>query len=190
MKHLLLHVCCAPCSPYLIRRLKEDHRLTVFFYNPNIHGRREYDLRLKEIRRLCGDCNVPLVEGRYDPARFFETVGPLADSGEGGRRCSACFRLRLEETFRRARAVGADLVATTLTVSPHKKAALVNPEGLRSAGRYGVAFLEADFKKKDGYHISCEMAKEYNFYRQDYCGCTFSKNERGRRQNPDKAAAG
>ena len=181
MKHLLLHACCAPCSPHVISRLKEEHRLTVFFYNPNIHGRSEYNLRLKEIRRLCEACKVPLIEGRYDPARFFEAVGPLAASGEGGERCSACFRLRLEETFRAGKAIGADLVATTLSVSPHKKTSQVNLEGLRAAERYGAAFLEVDFKKKDGYRISCELAEKHNFYRQNYCGCTFSKNERGQR---------
>ena len=181
MKHLLLHACCAPCSVHVIRTLQQENRLTVFFYNPNIHGRREYDLRLKEMRRLSDTAKVPFIEGRYDPARFFETVGPLASTGEGGERCSVCFRMRLDETFRTAKVLGADLVTTTLSVSPHKKTSQVNLEGLRSAERYGLKFLEADFKKKDGYRISCEMAKKYDFYRQDYCGCIFSKNERGQR---------
>ena len=181
MKHLLLHACCAPCSVHVIRTLQQENRLTVFFYNPNIHGRREYDLRLKEMRRLSDTAKVPFIEGRYDPARFFETVGPLASTGEGGERCSVCFRMRLGETFRTAKVLGADLVATTLSVSPYKKTSQVNIEGLRSAERYGLKFLEADFKKKDGYRISCEMAKKYDFYRQDYCGCIFSKNERGQR---------
>jgi predicted adenine nucleotide alpha hydrolase (AANH) superfamily ATPase len=181
MKRLLLHACCAPCAPHVIRKLKEEYLLTVFFYNPNIHGRREYDLRLKEIRRLCAVCNVPLIEGSYDPARFFDLVGPLADTGEGGERCSVCFRLRLEETCRIARITGAEVVATTLTISSHKNAFQVNSQGLQAAARYRIDFLDTDFKKKDGYLISCEAAKKHGFYRQNYCGCTFSKDERGRR---------
>ena len=106
MKHLLLHACCAPCSPHILRQLKQEYFVTVFFYNPNIHGRDEYELRLKEIRRLCIDNRVPLIEGRYDPARFFSLASPLADTGEGGERCLSCFRLRLGETVRVAKMLG------------------------------------------------------------------------------------
>ncbi|MEA2062886.1 MAG: epoxyqueuosine reductase QueH [Gemmatimonadota bacterium] len=190
MKRLLLHACCAPCSPYVIGKLKEKYLVTVFFYNPNIHGRREYGLRLKEMRRLCTDCRVPLIEGRYDPSSFFSLVGPLAGSGEGSVRCSACFRLRLEETMRTARMLGAEAAASTLTVSPHKKASRVNPEGLGAAGRFGLTFLDEDFKKNNGYHMTCQLSRPYRFYRQDYCGCIFSKQERDRRKTTHKTIAG
>ncbi len=186
MKHLLILTCCAPCSPYVIRKLADEYCLTVFFYNPNIHPQQEYKLRLGEIRRLCKNLDVKLIEGRYDPERFFELVGPLADTGEGGERCSVCFRMRIEEAFRVAKKIGAEVVATTLTVSPHKKAARVNAVGRSVAQGEEIAFLEADFKKKDGYRISCELAKEYDFYRQNYCGCTYSKAESERRPDSHK----
>jgi len=190
MKHLLLHVCCAPCSPYVISELAGEYRLSVFFYNPNIHGKQEYLLRLKEIRRLCRRLDVELIEGSYDTERFFELVGPLADSGEGGERCSACFRMRIEEAFRVAKKIGAELVATTLTVSPHKKAVQVNEAGRSVAEGEEIIWLEADFKKKDGYRLSCELAKEYDFYRQNYCGCTYSKAESERRSDSHKTHRG
>ena len=173
-KHLLLHACCAPCSPYVIRKLSEEYRVTVFFYNPNIHGLSEYELRCAEMRRLCRSLNVPMIEGDYDPERFFQLVGPLASTGEGGARCSVCFRMRLEKTCSLAKKLGMEVVATTLSVSPHKNTKQINLEGVRAAEREGVVFLEADFKKKDGFRLSCELAKPYNFYRQNYCGCVYS----------------
>ena len=179
MKHLLLHACCAPCSPYVIRKLQEEYRVTVFFYNPNINGEDEYRLRLEEIRRLCRQWGVELVEGPYDPDKFYKRVGHLAHTGEGGERCRECFQLRLEETGRTARRIGAEVIATTLTVSPHKKADQVNAAGAAAAEMdEQVVFLEADFKKKDGYRISGELSREFGFYRQNYCGCTFSRLER------------
>lgn len=179
MKHLLLHACCAPCSPYVIRKLQEEYQVTVFFYNPNIHGEAEYRLRLEEIQRLCRQWGVELVEGPYEPERFFKRVGRLATSGEGGERCLECFQLRLEVTSRTAEQIGADLIATTLSVSPHKKAAQVNAAGAAATeNSERVVFLEADFKKKEGYRISGELSKEFGFYRQNYCGCTFSRMER------------
>ena len=188
MKHVLLHACCAPCSPYVLSKLSEEYRLTVFFYNPNIQGPDEYDLRLAEMRRLCEALEVPIIEGPYDPERWQERVGPLRDSGEGGARCEECFQLRLEETFRIADRIGADLVATTLSVSPHKSATQINHAGRRAeADGEGVLFLEADFKKQDGYRKTCELAKEYEFYRQDFCGCSFSREEREGRKNAHRA---
>jgi len=190
MQHLLLHACCAPCSPYVMRKLAQDYELTVFFYNPNIHGPDEYELRLEEMRRLCESLGLELIEGIYDPERFFDLAGPFAASGEGGKRCSVCFRLRLEESCRQAKKIGAEVVATTLTVSPHKNADQVNREGRRAADAAGLQFLEADFKKKDGYRISCEHSRQYGFYRQNYCGCTYSKAESEQRENTHKAHRG
>ena len=191
MKHLLLHSCCAPCSPYVIRKLAEEYRVTVFFYNPNIHGPAEYELRLNEIRRLCAALGVELLEGGYDPERYFTRVGPLAFSGEGGERCSECFRLRLDEACRIAGRIGAGVVATTLSVSPHKKTGQINTQGRSAVKEYeDLTFLEADFKKKDGYRISGELSAEYGFYRQNYCGCIYSKAESERRNNAHPAPPG
>jgi predicted adenine nucleotide alpha hydrolase (AANH) superfamily ATPase len=172
----------------VLKQLGEQYRLTVFFYNPNIHGPDEYELRLAEIKRLCEELSIPLIEGPYDPERWLERVGPLRETGEGGALCEECFQLRLEETFRIADRIGADLVATTLSVSPHKSAAQINRAGRRaSADGEGVLFLDADFKKQDGYRKTCELAREYNFYRQDFCGCSFSRAEREGRKGADRA---
>ena len=188
MKNLLLHACCAPCSPHVIGSLSDSYRVTVFFYNPNIHGPTEYKLRLEEMQRLCDDLGIRLIEGPYDPERFYERVGPLEHTGEGGERCEECFRLRLEETFRIADRIGADLVATTLSVSPHKSAKQINRAGqMASADGEGVLFLDADFKKQDGYRKTCELAKNYDFYRQDFCGCSFSRAEREKQKNASRA---
>jgi epoxyqueuosine reductase len=184
VKQLLLHTCCAPCSPYVLESLSREYLVTVFFYNPNIHGPEEYNLRLEEIKRLCDDLGIRLIEGPYDPERFYDRVGPLEHTGEGGERCEQCFQLRLEETFRIADRIGVDLVATTLSVSPHKNSRQINRAGnLAAADGEGVLFLEADFKKKNGYRKSCELARKYDFYRQDFCGCSFSKKEREGRKD-------
>ena len=188
MQKLLLHSCCAPCSPHVIRTLAAEYDLSVLFYNPNIHGAEEYNLRLAEVRRLCADLRVPLLEGRYDPKEWFDQIGPYASSGEGGERCSVCFRMRLEEACRTARRIGAELVATTLTASPHKQASRVNPQGITAAEAEGLTFLERDFKKQDGWRITCELSKQYDFYRQDYCGCTYSKAESEKRKNSVRSA--
>lgn len=187
VKHLLLHACCAPCSPYVFESLSREYKVTVFFYNPNIQGPEEYKLRLEEIQRLCEALQLRLIEGPYDPERFFERVGPLEHTGEGGQRCGQCFQLRLEETFRIADRIGADLVGTTLSVSPHKNAGQINRAGqLAAADGEGVVFLEADFKKQDGYRKTCEMARVYDFYRQDFCGCSFSRKERRAREDAQR----
>jgi epoxyqueuosine reductase len=190
MEKLLLHACCAPCSPYVLEKLSGEYELSVLFYNPNIQAPEEYQLRLAEMRRLCASLGVRLIEGRYDPERYIERVGPLAVSGEGGERCSACFSLRLEEACRVAKETGASLVATTLTVSPHKNTSQVNRAGLEAARNAGIAFFDADFKKNDGWRISCRKAREYGFYRQDYCGCHFSKAESELRKNSHQTHRG
>jgi predicted adenine nucleotide alpha hydrolase (AANH) superfamily ATPase len=153
--------------------------VTVFFYNPNIHGEAEYNLRLDEIRRLSREWGVELIEGEYDTDKYFRRVGRLAHTGEGGERCRQCFQLRLEESLHTAERIGAEVIATTLTVSPHKKAEQVNAAGKAATeDSERVIFLEADFKKKDGFRISSELSKEFDFYRQDYCGCIYSRLER------------
>jgi predicted adenine nucleotide alpha hydrolase (AANH) superfamily ATPase len=171
---LLLHGCCAPCITAPLIRLISDYRVTVFFYNPNIHPDAEYRKRLEEVERLSKEWDFPLIEGRYDPETWEERTVGLENEPEGGARCLVCFRMRMEETCRAARELGMDTWTTTLTVSPHKPAAVIHRIGRALGEEAGVPFLEADFKKKDGFKISCELSRRENLYRQNYCGCRYS----------------
>jgi len=173
-KKLLLHVCCAPCAPHVIELLQQEFALTAFFYNPNIHPREEYARRLAEVERYCRERAIALVTGEYDSERWFSAVKGLEDQKEGGERCAICYRLRLEETALTARAHEIGYFATTLTVSPYKKAPVINLIGREAARQYATIFYEADFKKHDGFKKSCELSRHYNFYRQTYCGCIYS----------------
>lgn len=179
---LFLHACCAPCSSYVLEYLSEYFQITVFFYNPNIGPRAEYEKRAGELRRLMD--RLPMANrarlelGAYEPERFLAAVRGLEREPEGGRRCEACFRLRLEEAAVLAARGGYDYFCTTLTISPLKNAALLNQIGLELGDRYGVAYLPSDFKKREGYKRSIRLSQEYGLYRQDYCGCVFSKAER------------
>lgn len=202
-RRLFLHSCCAPCSSYVLEYLRSFFRITVFYYNPNITEAEEYWKRAAEQKRLIAAMNeqagkgqsgdgiseeemkndgrqaypIDVVEGDYCRELFFERVKGLEQCREGGERCFVCYELRLEETARRAKAAGADYFTTTLTISPLKNAAKINEIGEKLSRRYGVAFLPSDFKKKDGYKRSIELSKEYDLYRQDYCGCVFSRRE-------------
>lgn len=180
--NLLLHVCCAPCSTHVIQLLKHDFEVTTYFYNPNIHPQEEYERRLKEMRVLVEKTGVKLIQGEYDLERWFKATKGYEEEREGGKRCEICYRLRLEQTARFAIENGYDHFTTTLSISPHKKAAPINSIGEDLAQKYGLNFYSADFKKKDGYKISCQLSKEYGLYRQDYCGCTYSRAEREERQ--------
>ena len=184
-KKLFLHSCCAPCSSYVLEYLSPHFRITVFYYNPNITASPEYFKRVEEQKRLIALLNtkeghypIEVVEGDYRPEVFLEMSKGLEDCPEGGERCFGCYRLRLEETAREAAARGADYFATTLTISPLKNAQKLNEIGGELAHRYGVEWLPSDFKKKEGYKRSIELSAEYELYRQDYCGCAFSKAER------------
>ena len=181
---VLLHSCCGPCSTAVIERLLEDYNITVFFYNPNITEQEEYELRLDAQRTVIDKFNggrrfiidrIGLIEGEYRPERFLCSVRGLEDEPEGGSRCTACFRMRLEETARRAKCGGYDFFATTLTVSPHKNYPLISHIGRETADSYGIGFLDMDFKKKAGFQRSIELSKEFGLYRQNYCGCRFSR---------------
>ena len=175
---LLLHSCCGPCSSAVIERLAPYFDLTVFYFNPNIHPFTEYQKRLETQAALVKAMGgAVLIAGDYEPQRFFEAVKGLEEEPEGGERCTVCFRLRLEETARRAAEGGFDYFCTTLSVSPHKDADRLNAICRELAGQYGVAALPADFKKKDGYKRSLELSKAYGLYRQNDCGCVFSKRE-------------
>ena len=174
MKKLLLHICCGPCATHVISTLKKDYLVTGYFYNPNIHPAEEYALRLGAVKEVACRLDVPVIEGVYDRDLFFDNVQGLEKEPENGSRCLVCYRLRLSRTCKFAAENGYDTVASTLTVGPMKKASLINPIGSDEAEKAGVTFLEADWKKNDGFRHSCEMSKEYGIYRQHYCGCTFS----------------
>lgn len=176
---LLLQSCCGPCSSYVLEALTPYFRVTVLYYNPNIQPREEYDLRLENQRKIIAALPTPskvdILECDYDGEKYDEAVKGLEAEPEGGARCTICFRLRLEETAKRASELGYDFFCTTLTVSPHKDAERLNQIGKALGERYGVSFLPSDFKKREGYKRSIQLSKEYDLYRQDYCGCLFSK---------------
>ena len=176
---LLLQSCCGPCSSYVLEALTPYFRVTVLYYNPNIQPREEYDRRLETQRKIIAALPtatpVEILECEYDGEAYDAAVRGLEDEPEGGARCSVCFALRLEETARRASELGYDWFCTTLTVSPHKDAGRLNAIGTAMGERYGVPFLPSDFKKREGYKRSILLSKEYDLYRQDYCGCLFSK---------------
>lgn len=190
-KRLFLHSCCAPCSSYVLEYLRKFFAITVFYYNPNITEQEEYVKRVAEQKRLIGEFNrqledgtiagaypIEVIEGDYQRELFFDSVKGLENCKEGGERCFVCYEMRLRETAKRAKELEADYFTTTLTISPLKNAAKLNEIGERLAQEYGVPFLPSDFKKKNGYKRSIELSKEYNLYRQDYCGCIYSKLER------------
>ncbi len=189
-KRLFLHSCCAPCSSYVLEYLSPFFRITVFYYNPNITASPEYFKRVEEQKRLIellnkkeGHFPIEIVEGDYRPEIFLDMAAGLEECPEGGERCFACYRLRLEETAKRAVEIGADYFATTLTISPLKNATKLNELGEELAATYGVEWLPSDFKKKEGYKRSIELSAEYDLYRQDYCGCAFSKAQREQEKN-------
>ena len=173
---LLLHSCCAPCSSSCIERLKDVLDVTVYFYNPNMDSYEEYSHRAKEQERLCKSFGVDCVIEQYNSEEFYQNVKGLENEIEGGSRCEKCFNLRLAKTAEYAKKHGFDYFTTTLTVSPLKNAELLNRIGSGVGDSVGVKFLPSDFKKKNGYLRSIELSREYELYRQNYCGCEFSKN--------------
>ncbi|MBN2200364.1 epoxyqueuosine reductase QueH [bacterium] len=176
-RRLLLHACCAPCGTHPFTVVREEFDVTVYFDNPNIFPESEYRARLEEIRMLGRRWGFPVESAEYDAAAWRDAVRGLEDEPEGGKRCAVCFRFRLERTARRASVLGMDAFTTTLTVSPHKNAALINRIGSETGFSAGVAFFTADFKKQDGFRKSCELSRAAGLYRQSYCGCEFSLRE-------------
>ncbi len=178
---LLLHSCCAPCSSYVIEYLSQYFSITVFYYNPNISPEEEYRFRSSEQKRLIAEMPVKYpvtyIDEEYDSRQFFDAVKGLENEPEGGRRCEKCFELRLGRTIQLAKEMGFDYAATTLSISPLKNAQLLNEIGKRLSEKQGVNWLGSDFKKKGGYKRSTELSKEYGLYRQNYCGCVFSKRD-------------
>ncbi len=173
---LLLHVCCAPCSSYVLEYLGEHFEITAYYYNPNISPESEYILRLDELKRLVRETEsgAAVVAGEYEPERFFELAKGREAEPEGGERCALCYRLRLGKSGEYAAANGFDYFTTTLSISPYKNAEKLNTIGGEIAEALGIKYLYSDFKKKNGYKRSIELSREYRLYRQDYCGCVFS----------------
>lgn len=171
---LALHSCCAPCSSYVLEYLSKYFEITLFYYNPNIYPKEEYEHRLQEQLRLCGQLNIKTYPCDYDPEHYFDYVKGLEREPEGGARCTKCFELRLDYAAALAKKLNIELLATTLTISPHKNAPLINTIGEAIAQKHGIQWLPGDFKKKNGYLRSIQLSKEYGLYRQNYCGCKFS----------------
>lgn len=178
-KKLLLHGCCAPCSSYVLKYLSNYFEISLLYYNPNISPATEYEKRVNEVGRLIKEMPtrypVRLIEGRYEPSEFYEAVKGLEHEPEGGKRCFVCYEMRLREAAVYAAKGGYDYFTTTLSISPLKNAAKINEIGELVGLEYGVRHLPSDFKKKEGYKQSVELSKEYNLYRQNFCGCVFSK---------------
>ncbi|WP_124100914.1 epoxyqueuosine reductase QueH [Ruminococcus sp. Marseille-P6503] len=179
---LLLHSCCAPCSSYTLEYLSKYFKITVYYYNPNISPEEEYHKRVREQKRFISmidpENEISFIEGEYRPEAFYQAVKGLENVPEGGERCFKCYCLRLESAAALAAEKGFDYFTTTLSISPYKNAAKLNETAAELSGIYNVKNLPSDFKKKNGYKRSIELSAQYGLYRQDYCGCVFSKKER------------
>lgn len=178
---LLLHSCCAPCSSYTLEYLSQYFRITVLYYNPNISPKEEFNKRFAEQKRLIENLpvkhKISLIEGSYDYNAFLRAVKGYEDVPEGGERCFRCYAMRLEESARLAKENEFDYFCTTLSISPLKNSQKINQIGYAIAEKYGVKWLPSDFKKKEGYKRSIELSRQYNLYRQNFCGCVFSKKQ-------------
>jgi predicted adenine nucleotide alpha hydrolase (AANH) superfamily ATPase len=182
-KKILVHVCCASCSSYVLPYLSDRFEVTAYFFNPNIQPEDEYRLRLAEMQRLCLHFDIPFMEGRYEPESWWKRIEPYRNLPERSERCWQCYRQRLEETAKTAARIGVSLFTSTLSVSPHKVQKRIAELGAEAARRHGLEFLGEDFKKKDGFKISVERSRELGLTRQDYCGCTISLEESKRRRS-------
>ncbi len=174
---LLLHACCAPCSSYVLEYLTNYFDITVFFYNPNISPESEYLHRVNEIKRLISEMcpSVKFIEGRYEPKKFYEMAKGLENEPERGARCVKCYRMRIEESAVIAKQNNFDYFTTTLSISPQKDSHVLNSIGKEISEIYNVPYLYSDFKKKGGYKRSIELSAEFHLYRQNFCGCIYSK---------------
>lgn len=184
---LLLHSCCAPCSSYCIEYLSQFFKITVYYYNPNISEKEEYEKRVKEQIRLIQSMpvknKVDFLEGIYEPKEFFETARGYENCPEGGERCFRCYELRLKSTAKKCEELGFDYFTTTLSISPLKNAQKLNEIGEKLAEEMSLKYLVSDFKKREGYKRSIELSKEYDLYRQNFCGCAYSRAEALRKEN-------
>lgn len=190
-KSLLIHSCCAPCSSYVLEYLSKYFLITIFYYNPNVYPEEEYDLRIAEQKEIIKglkereslnqvdglDADITLIEGKYKPKDFYDNIRGHEQDLEGGERCLICYEMRLRETAKMAKDEDYDYFTTTLSISPHKNAKALNEIGNKVGDEYGTKHLPSDFKKNNGYKRSVELSKEFGLYRQDYCGCIYSKRE-------------
>ena len=180
---LLLHSCCAPCSSYTLEYLSNFFDITVYYFNPNISPKQEFDKRFEEQKRLISQMpfknRVTLIEGDYNYDDFLKIAKGLENVPEGGERCFGCYKMRLENTARLAKEQGFDYFCTTLSISPLKNSQKINELGFEIEEKYGVKWLPSDFKKREGYKRSIQLSREYSLYRQNFCGCVFSKNQQG-----------
>ena len=177
-KTLLLHACCAPCFSYVYELLKNDHLIVPYYFNPNISPGDEYSKRLDELESFTRKKGLSLIIGQYDTESWKESVRDYRFRGEGSERCRECFRLRLDSTFRTAVEAGAAMAGTVMSISPHKDSAVLNSIGSELRDKYGMEYLESDFKRNGGFEKSVVLSRRYGFYRQNYCGCLYSRNER------------
>jgi len=175
---ILVHICCAPDALYVIGLLKENYDVSGYFYNPNIHPQKEYQLRLEETKKVARILNFNLFEEVYDQSRWMKITKKFKDEPEKGRRCDICYAMRLERTAQKTSELGFDIFTTVMSLSPWKKADVFNQIGKMFAHRYRINFLEANFKKKDGFYKSIKLSIEHNLYRQNYCGCVYSQQEK------------
>lgn len=189
---LLLHSCCAPCSSYVLEYLSDYFFITVFYYNPNIYPDEEYWKRVREQQEFIGKFPakhpISFMEGKFEKDRFYELARGLEHVPEGGERCHKCYELRIREAATLAKELEMDYFTTTLSISPLKNAAKLNEIGKKLEKEYGISYLYSDFKKKNGYQRSVELSRAYDMYRQDYCGCVYSKQERENRSDIARAA--
>ena len=176
---LLLHACCGPCSSYVIEYLNKYFDITLYYYNPNIHPKEEYTRRYNELKKFIGvfkiDNKVNLIEEHYNPDEYYKSIKGLEELGEKSKRCYKCYELRMEMASKYAKDNNFDYFTTTLSISPYKISSWINEIGKILQDKYDIKYLYADFKKNNGYKRSLELSKKYNMYRQDYCGCIYSK---------------
>ena len=177
---ILLHACCAPCSTHVIKLLSNYFDITIFYSNDNIYPKSEYDKRLDEIIRFTSEISdsIKVIYDDYNDKDYYEAVNGHEKAGERSIRCYKCYNLRMEKTAKKAKELGYDYFSTTLSISPQKNSDWINEIGYNLENKYGVKYLYSNFKKEEGYKESIEMSKEYNLYRQDYCGCEYSLHER------------
>jgi len=190
MSKILLHSCCAPCSAYVIQELQKEYKVTLFYFNPNIFPKEEYQKRLAEAKEYCQKIKVDFIEGRFSESNseteldsesyktehglWLEKIKGYENEPEKGKRCEICYKHRLEKTALEAKELGYDVFCSTLSISPHKDAQMINKIGLELSKEYGIEYLESDWKKHDGFKKSCDISREEGFYRQEYCGCEFT----------------
>ncbi|HRY63511.1 MAG TPA: epoxyqueuosine reductase QueH [Patescibacteria group bacterium] len=179
MPKILFHTCCSPCACQPIEELvKQGFEVTIFYYNPNVQPREEYDARLAELKKYLQEWPmVEIIEGEYEVEKWLEQIKGLESEPERGRRCDVCYEMRLRKTAEQAKKLGYEYFGSSLSISPHKKAEKISELGQKIAAEMGVKFLDRDWKKMGGWQQACALAKEHNFYRQNYCGCVFSKSK-------------